>query len=61
MFDYAPKKQPTKAVGKAPAKRKAGKLSDAEIASQARPGESWEAARTRLNQIPLELPEEATA
>ena len=55
VFDYAPKKQPSKAVGKAPTKRKAGKLSDAEIASQARPGESWEAARTRLNQIPMEL------
>lgn len=55
VFDYAPKKQPAKAVGKAPTKRKAGKLSDTEIASQARPGESWEAARTRLNQIPMEL------
>lgn len=59
VFDYAPKKQPAKAAGKAPAKRKGGKLSDADIASQARPGESWEAARARLNQIPLELPEEA--
>lgn len=55
VFDYAPKKQPAKAVGKAPAKRKAGKLSEADIARQARPGESWEAARTRLNQIPMEL------
>lgn len=61
VFDYAPKKQPAKAVGKAPAKRKSGKVSDADIARLARPGESWEAARTRLNQIPLELPEEATA
>lgn len=60
VFDYAPKK-PAKAVGKAPAKRKSGKVSDADIARLARPGESWEAARTRLNQIPLELPEEATA
>lgn len=61
VFDYAPKKQPSKAVGKAPAKRKSGKVSDADIARLARPGESWEAARTRLNQIPLELPDEATA
>ena len=55
VFDYAPKK-PAKAVGKAPAKRKAGKISDAEIAKQARPGETWEAARARLNQMSLELP-----
>lgn len=65
VFDYAPKKKPAKAVGKAPggaqAKRKSGKVSDADIARLARPGESWEAARTRLDQIPLELPEEATA
>ena len=54
VFDYAPKK-PAKAVGKAPAKRKAGKISDAEIAKQARPGETWEAARARLNQMPLDL------
>ena len=54
VFDYAPKK-PAKAVGKAPAKRKAGKVSDAEIAKQARPGESWEAARARLTQMPLDL------
>lgn len=47
VFDFAPKK-PAKAVGKAPAKRKAGKISDAEIAEQARPGESWEAARARI-------------
>lgn len=59
VFDYAPKKQPAKVVGKAPAKRKSGKVSDADIARLARPGESWEAARARLNQIPLELPEEA--
>lgn len=31
-------------------KQNSSKLSDAEIAKQARPGESWEAARTRLNQ-----------
>jgi len=54
VFDYTPKKS-AKAVSKAPAKRKAGKISDAEIAKQARPGETWEAARARLNQIPLEL------
>ena len=54
VFDYAPKK-PTKAVSKAPTKRKTGKISDAEIAKQARPGESWEAARARLTQIPLAL------
>lgn len=54
VFDYAPKK-PTKALGKATLKRKSCKLSDAEITKQARPGESWEAARARLNQIPLEL------
>lgn len=54
IFDYAPKK-PAKAVRKAPAKRKSGKLTDADISRLARPGESWEAARARLNQIPLEL------
>ena len=61
VFDYAPKKQPAKAVGKAPAKSKAGKLTKEEVGRLARPGESWEAAYARLNQIPLELPEEATA
>jgi plasmid replication initiation protein len=54
VFDYAPKK-PAKAASKAPAKRKGGKLSDADISRLARPGESWEAARTRLNQINLNL------
>lgn len=54
VFDYAPKKT-AKAVSKVPAKRKAGKISDADIAKQARPGESWEAARARLTQIPLAL------
>ncbi|PAA00320.1 RepB family plasmid replication initiator protein [Pseudomonas fragi] len=58
VFDYTPKKQPAKAVGKAPAKRKAGKLTKEEVGRLARPGESWEAAYARLNQIPLELPEE---
>lgn len=51
VFDYATKKQPAKT----PAKRKTGKLSDTDIARQARPGESWEAARTRLNQNLLEV------
>lgn len=58
LFTFGPKK-PTKAPRKAPggpqAKRKGGKLTDAEIARQARPGETWEAARARLNQLPLEL------
>lgn len=58
VFDYAPKK-PAKAVGKAPggaqAKRKGGKLTKEEVARLARPGESWEAAYARLNQIQLEL------
>lgn len=54
-FDYAPKKKPP-AKGVAQPKRRGGKkLTDAEIARLARPGESWEAARARLNQIPLEL------
>lgn len=61
VFDYAPKKQPAKAVGKAPAKRKGGKLTKEEVGRLARPGESWEAAYARLNQIQLELPEETTA
>ena len=36
-------------------KRKGGKLTDAEVAKHARPGESWAEAHARLNQIPLEL------
>ena len=64
VFDYAPKK-PAKVLGKAPggaqAKRKGGKLTKEEVGRLARPGESWEAAYARLNQIPLELHEEATA
>lgn len=58
VFDYAPKKPakaPRKAPGGAQAKRKSGQLSDADIARLALPGESWEAARARLNQLPLEL------
>ncbi|RWX52598.1 replication initiation protein, partial [Photobacterium chitinilyticum] len=56
LFSFGPKK-PAKAVGKAPAKRKAGKLTDADIAQQglALPGESWAEARARLNQMPLDL------
>jgi plasmid replication initiation protein len=54
VFDYVPKK-PAKVVGKGTAKRKSGKISDAEIAKLARPGETWEAARARLNQMPLDL------
>ena len=53
-FSFGPKKR-AKPVRKAPAKRKAGKISDAEVAKQARPGETWEAARARLNQMPLDL------
>jgi plasmid replication initiation protein len=36
-------------------KRKGSKFTDAEIAEKARPGETWEAARTRLNQIALDI------
>jgi len=54
VFDYMPKK-PVKVVGKGTAKRKTGKISDAEITKLARPGETWEAARARLNQMPLDL------
>lgn len=58
VFDYTqkkPTKAPRKAPGGAQAKRKGGRLTDDEIARLARPGESWEAARARLSQIPLEL------
>lgn len=58
VFDFGPKK-PTKTAGKAPrkatVKRKGSKLTDDEIRRLARPGESWEAVRARLNQLPLEL------
>ena len=54
VLDYTPKK-PAKALGKAPTKRKAGKLTKEEVGRLARPGESWEAAYARLNQIQLEL------
>ncbi len=53
QFTFGPKKKPTKAAGKAPAKAaapaKAGRLTDAEISRRARPGESWEEARARLS------------
>lgn len=55
VFDYTLKKPASKAPGKAAAKRKADRYTDDEIRRLARPGESWEAARARLNQIPLEL------
>ncbi|WP_323169886.1 replication initiation protein [Pseudomonas bubulae] len=56
IFDYVLKKRlnvPTKTT----AKRKIGTLTDADIAQKARPGETWEAARTRLKQVPLDLPQ----
>jgi len=55
VFDYASKKPPTKTVNRALAKSKAGKLSDSEVARQALPGESWEAARSRLSQISMDI------
>lgn len=36
-------------------KRKGDKLTDAEVAKRARPGESWEAAHARLNQLALNI------
>lgn len=59
LFTFEPKKltkAPRKAPGVAQAKRKVGKLTDADIKRLARPGETWEAARERLKQLPLELP-----
>ena len=53
-FSFRPKK-PAKTADKSPAKRKGGKRSDVEIAKLALPGETWETARNRLNQIALEL------
>lgn len=56
IFDYVLKKRlnaPTKTI----AKRKIGTLTDTDIAQKARPGESWEAARARLKQMPLDLPQ----
>jgi plasmid replication initiation protein len=54
VFNYV-HKRPDKAHRKAPANRKGGKLTDDDIKRLARPGETWEAARARLNQLPLEL------
>jgi len=57
-FTFGPKK-PTKAAGKAPRnppeKRKGGKLSEAEMQALARPGETWEQLRTRLNRTSAEI------
>lgn len=57
-FTFGPKK-PTKAAGKAPKtppeKRKGGKLSEAEMQALARPGETWEQLRTRLNRTSAEV------
>lgn len=58
VFDYALKKPTKTASGVTDAakkKRKSGKLTDADITRLARPGETWETARSRLNQIPLEI------
>ena len=58
VFDYALKKPTKTASGVSDAakkKRKSGKLTDADITRLARPGETWETARSRLNQIPLEI------
>ncbi|MNB86946.1 Replication initiation protein [compost metagenome] len=51
LFAITPELKP------AQTKRKIRKLTDAEVAKRARPGESWEAAHTRLNQISLALAE----
>lgn len=56
IFDYALKKR-LNAATKTTDKRKIGTLADADIAQKARPGESWEAARTRLKQMPLDSPQ----
>lgn len=48
VFDFALKK-PAKPLEKPPSKRKTGKIPDTEIAKKARPGETWDAARARLN------------
>jgi plasmid replication initiation protein len=59
LFTFSPKKPIRRSLRQASAKpaapRKRSGLSDAEIAAKALPGESWEAARARLNQLPLEL------
>lgn len=55
LFTFSPKK-PAKRLRQASEKPaapcKRSTLSEAEIAARALPGESWEAARTRLNQLP---------
>lgn len=50
VFDYAPKAA-AKAVGKATTKQKKETLTDADITRLARPGESWESARKRLEPV----------
>lgn len=58
LFTFSPKKPvkpPRQVSAKPAAPRKRRGLSDAEITAKAFPGESWEAARARLNQLPLEL------
>ena len=58
LFTFSPKK-PIKPPRQAPAKTaapcKRSGLSDAEVATKALPGESWEAARARLNHLQQEL------
>ena len=54
VFDYGLKK-PARSSKNADAKAKRCKLSDDDIAKQARPGETWEAARARLTQLSLGL------
>lgn len=57
-FTFAPKKL-AKRAGKAPRRtterRKGGKLSEAEMQALARPGETWEQLRARLNQTSAEV------
>lgn len=58
LFTFSPKKPikpPRQASAKPAAPRKRSGLSDAEIATKALPGESWEAARARLNHLQQEL------
>lgn len=58
LFTFSPKKPirpPRQAPAKTAAPRKRRGLSDAEIAAKALPGESWEAARARLNHLQQEL------
>ncbi|MBJ2260044.1 RepB family plasmid replication initiator protein [Pseudomonas psychrophila] len=55
VFDYGPKKPENFGAGATKKKRTNAKLTDADITKKARPGETWEEARSRLNQIPLEI------